>query len=416
MMRSMFAGVSGLRSHQQMMDVVGNNISNINTPGYKASRVVFQDTLSQVLRGGTGAAGPAGGVNPQQVGLGVRVAGIDMVNTQGPIQNTGRPTDVAIQGDGYFVVRSGAESLYTRGGSFGFDDAGNLTDPTGAVVQGWLADPVTGALTTTGPSGDIRIPLGQSIAPQKTGTVTIGGNLSSQAPVGAGSTVTTAIGIVDSLGATHRVSFDYTKTGPNAWTVQAKNAAGTDLGGPIALTFDGTTGALTAPTVAPEVELTGDGVAPGTTFTLDFGEAGTANAMTQFGGTSTAAALGQDGAPTGYLRSFAIADDGTVSGVFSNGRSKVLGQLAVAGFTNPAGLVKAGSGHMRAGASSGVASVGTPGGQGRGSLAAGALEMSNVELAQEFTNLMIAQRGFQANSRIISSSDDMLQELVNLKR
>ena len=417
MMRSMFAGVSGLRSHQLMMDVGGDNIANINTPGYKASRVVFQNTLAQVIRGG--AAGQLvgqGGVNPQQVGLGVRVAGIDMINTQGPIQNTGRPTDVAIQGEGYFIVRGGAETLYTRAGSFNFDNLGNLADPTGSIVQGWLSDQATGALTTTGPATDIKLPLGQSIAPQTTTKVTLGGNLSSQAAAGAGSLSSTAIAVIDSLGATHRVSFDYTKTGNNAWSLQPRDDAGNALGAAIALTFDGNTGGLLTPAAPPSVTLPAKDGAEPTTFNLDFGVAGEANALTQFGGASTAAALDQDGSPTGYLRSFAIADDGTVSGVFSNGRSKVLAQLAVAGFTNPAGLVKAGNGHMRAAAGSGDAMVGTPGGQGRGSLAAGALEMSNVELSQEFTNLMIAQRGFQANSRIISSSDEMLQELVNLKR
>ncbi len=150
MMRSMFTGVSGLRSHQLMMDVVGDNIANINTPGFKGSRVMFQDTLSQALRGGAAASNGQGGVNPQQVGLGVRVAAIESINTQGPTQNTGRPTDVAIQGEGFFVVRAGVEQLYTRAGSFGFDNVGNLADPMGAIVQGWLADPRPASSRSTG--------------------------------------------------------------------------------------------------------------------------------------------------------------------------------------------------------------------------------------------------------------------------
>lgn len=413
MMRSLFSGVSGLKSHQTMMDVVGDNIANINTPGFKGSRVVFSDTLSQALRAGGAATEQLGGTNASQIGLGVRVGGIDMVNTQGPLQATGRPTDVAIQGEGFFVVRSGSEQLFTRAGSFGFDNAGNLADPSGAIVQGWLSDPVTGALVINGPSSDIKIPLGQSIAPTATSTVTLGGNLKSSALPDGTSTVTTSVGVVDSLGATTQVRLDFTKTGDNTWKLEAFDDAGASLGSSN-LAFDPTTGALTPPAAPISFTLPARGGATATTFTTDFGVAGAANALTQFGGSSSISAA-QDGAATGYLRSFAIGDDGTVSGSFSNGRIKVLAQLAVSSFTNPAGLIKAGSSHMRASASSGASSIGLPGAQGRGSLAAGALEGSNVDLAAEFTNLMIAQRGFQANSRIISTSDEMLQELVNLK-
>ncbi len=412
MMRSLYAGVSGLRSHQTMMDVVGDNIANINTPGYKGSRVVFQNTLSQVLRGGSGANDALGGTNAQQVGLGVRVASVETVSTQGPVQSTGRPTDVAIRGEGYFVVRSGTEALYTRAGSFGFDDRGNLADPSGAIVQGWTADPTTGVMNVNGPAADIRLPLGQSIAPVITSSVALGGNLNAKAAVGT--PVTTAIGVVDSLGATRRVTFEYSRTGDNSWSVSATDEDGNEIGTG-ELEFDADSGLLVGDP-SPTFVLPGRDGSTDTTFRGDFGDAGKAGSLTQFSAATTAAAISHDGAATGYLRSFSIADDGTVSGVFSNGRTKVLAQLALAGFTNPAGLMAAGSGHMRAGASSGEPSVGLAGGVGRGTLAAGALEGSNVELAQEFTNLMIAQRGFQASSRIISTSDEMLQELVNLKR
>ena len=414
MMRSMFTGVSGLRSHQLMMDVVGDNIANINTPGFKGSRVMFQDTLSQALRGGASASNGQGGVNPQQVGLGVRVAAIETVSTQGPTQNTGRPTDVAIQGEGFFVVRAGGEQLYTRAGSFGFDNVGNLSDPMGAIVQGWLADPTTGVLPVDGPPTDIRLPLGQSIEPVVTTTVAIGGNLSANTRVGA-PPVQFGTEVIDSLGSSRRVNFALTKADDNTWTLQPTDEDGAGIGDPVALQFDGATGTLRDPG-ALSFTLPGRSGATDTTFTLDFGAPGSAAALTQFGGSNSARPMGQDGSPTGYLRSFAIADDGTISGVFSNGRSQVLGQLAIAGFTNPTGLVKAGSSHLRAAAGSGAATIGVPGEQGRGTFAAGSLEMSNVELAQEFTNLMIAQRGFQANSRIISTSDEMLQELVNIKR
>ena len=292
MMRSLYAGVSGLRSHQTMMDVVGDNIANVNTPGYKASRTVFETALAQQIKGGSAAA-PAGqpatigGMNPQQHGLGVRVGAIEAVHTQGPIQNTGRPTDLAIGGEGFFLVALGGDNLYTRSGAFGWDDQGNLTDPSGAIVQGWVAAP-DGSVTSDGAPGNITVDMAQ--------------------------------------------------------------------------TYDGTT------------------------------------------------------TPPATLRSIAVGADGTISGTFSNGLSRPLARVALAGFTNPAGLVSAGSGHFRPSAASGPPAVGEAGGVGRGTLVSGALEGSNVELAQEFTNLMIAQRGFQANSRIISTSDEMLQELVNLKR
>ena len=416
MMRSMFAAVSGLRAHQLMMDVVGDNIANINTPGFKASQVVFEDTLSQLLRGGSAAGDGVGGVNPEEVGLGVRAAGTETIDTQGAIQNTGRPTDVAIQGAGFFITRVGSDQLFTRAGSFSFDDSGQLVDPSGAVVQGWVADPTNDKITTTGPAGDIKLPLGQAIPPVATTDVVLGGNLSADAV--AGDKVTTAIEIVDSLGASHRMTFEYDKTAtPNEWTLKVTDDKGNQVGSDATLTFDSVTGNLTSPAAGsfPSYAYTDPNTNATSTFTADFGTTGDANAIRQYGGESTAAALSQDGAPSGYLRSYSVADDGTISGVFSNGRSKVLAQLALATFSNPSGLTKQGDGHLRAAAGSGLPSIGTAGTNGRGSLAAGALEMSNVDLGQEFTDLIIAQRGFQANSRVITASDELLQDLVNLK-
>jgi flagellar hook protein FlgE len=410
MMRSMFAGVSGLRSHQVMMDVVGNNIANVNTVGFKSSRVIFQDTLSQMLRGSSGGTGEAtAGVNPQQVGLGVRVGGIDIVFAQGASQLTGKATDVSIQGDGFFVERIGAETLYTRAGSFSFDPQGFLTDPSGGVVQGWLAA-TDGSIVTNAPISDLKLPVGQVIEPIPTKTVNLGGNVSADAPI-TDPPVQTAVEVIDSLGAKVRVSFDFVKTADNTWTLTAKDATGASIG-TANLVFDPATGKLTTPATMPSFTFDpGDGSAP-LTFTADMSN----GALTQFGGPSTAAALGQDGSGSGYLRSFAISDDGIVSGVFSNGKSKTLAQLAVATFANPQGLVKAGGSMYRASSVSGTPLAGIGGTAGRGSLAAGTLEMSNVDLAQEFTNLIIAQRGFQANSRIITASDELLQDLVNLKR
>jgi flagellar hook protein FlgE len=412
----MFAGVSGLRSHQVMMDVVGNNIANVNTVGYKSSTVLFQDTLSQLVRGASGGTGEAtAGVNPQQVGLGVRVGATDMVFSQGASQLTGRATDVAIQGDGFFVMRMGTETLYTRAGSFGFDQNGFLTDPSGAVVQGWMGT-VDGTISTNSPVGDIRLPVGQVISPVATTKVTVGGNLSTTA-LPTDPAISTAIQVIDSLGTPQRITVNFLKTGDNAWEMEVFGPDGqTQIGSPIPLSFDPATGELSSPTTLPSFSFQPPGGADTLAFEIDFGAVGVPNSLTQFGGTSTAAAIGQDGTTTGYLRSFAISDDGVVSGVFSNGRSQPLARIAMGAFNNPGGLVKAGQSLYRASGASGQALVGTPGTAGRGSMAAGTLEMSNVDLAQEFTSLIIAQRGFQANSRIITASDEMLQDLVNLKR
>ena len=414
MLRSMFAGVSGLRSHQTMMDVVGNNIANVNTTGYKSSRVTFMDTLSQLQRGASGGAIGDGGVNPQQVGLGVKVGAIDTVTTQGSVQSTGRSTDVAIQGEGYFVVRNGPETLYTRSGAFGLDSAGNLVDPTGYLVRGYAAD-ANGVVNPNGPLTDIRLPLGQSIAPKATDNVTVGGNLKAGAVTGE--TVVTSIDVFDAQGKALPVTFTFTKdAAANSWTLSARDRAGAAIAGtPATVTF-GPNGQLATPANGKVTFAPGAGATPTPGFTLDLGLPGGTQSLTQFGGVSSATALDQDGQATGTLRSFAVGNDGTVSGVFSNGESKALAQLALASFANAGGLVKEGDNHMRADNNSGLPQIGTPGGAGKGNLAAGTLEMSNVDLAQEFTNLIIAQRGFQANSRIISTSDELLQELVNLKR
>lgn len=413
MMRSMFAGVSGLQSHQIMMDVVGNNIANVNTVGFKSSRVMFQDALSQLLRGASASSGlVTGGVNPQQVGLGVRVGSVDSIFTQGANQLTGRSTDVSIQGDGFFIVRQGSANLYTRAGAFSFDAEGYMVDPSGTVVQGWLSE--NGAIQTNSPIGDIRLPVGQVVPPEATETVVLGGNLSSDTLVGA-PPVSTAIEVVDSLGAAHRVSMEFVKTADNAWTMSVFDPAGNAIG-TANMTFDPGTGELLTPAAPPSFTFTPTGGADPLTFNIDFGEAGAPDSITQFGGESTAAATAQNGTPKGYLRSFAISDSGVVSGVFSNGVSRELARIALATFNNAAGLQKAGQNLFNATAASGLPVTGPAGTAGRGSMAAGTLEMSNVDLAAEFTSLIIAQRGFQANSRVITVSDEMLQDLVNLKR
>jgi len=408
MLRSMFAGVSGLRTFQTMMDVVGNNIANVNTAGFKSSQVTFGEAISQLLRGASGATAERGGINPVQVGLGVRVASIDGVFTQGASQVTGRNTDIAIQGDGFFILDTGSERVYTRAGAFTFDENGTLTGPNGTLVQGWSADEA-GVVNNTSPVQDIRIPIGQVIEPLATSVVEVGGSLSASTPVGG--TAVASIAVFDSLGAEHEAQFTFTKTAVNTWSVGVGIGGNAGTVTPATVTF-GVDGQLTSSS-----PLVVSGFTPPGADALDFDvDINGTLPIVQFGGASTVEANNKDGRSIGFLVGYAIGNDGTIDGQFSNGEQKLLGQIATATFSNPSGLLRSGDSAFASTVGSGEPLVGTAGSGARGLLSAGTLEMSNVDLAQEFTNMIIAQRGFQANSRVITTSDEMLADLVNLKR
>ena len=398
MLRSLFSGISGLRAHQQMMDVTGNNIANVNTTGYKSSQTVFQDTLSQMVNAAGAPQNQAGGTNPAQVGLGVRLASINANFGQGAAQTTGKSSDMMIQGDGFFVVKSGGEALYTRAGSFTFDANGSLTTPNGQIVQGWSADG-SGNVNTAGAPGDIKLPIGISLAPEETTRFTLTDNLSFEAPQNTavapartpGSFKVIPIPVIDQNGASDILEVTLTKTGPNQW-------------------------AATTPAGNPAVPITFTNGKPNTnTITID-GYSVDITDVTYYSGNTEARVSASDGAAAGILSSYTVSNTGQIVGVFSNGLKQTLGQLALANFNNVNGLEKIGDSMFRSTVNSGLAQVGAAGSAGLGLITSGALEMSNVDLAQEFTNLVIAQRGFQANSRIITTSDEILQELVNLKR
>ena len=411
MLRSMFSAISGLRAHQTKMDVTGNNIANVNTVGFKGSQTVFQDTLSQVIRAGGAPAADRGGTNPAQVGLGVKVAAVTTNWTQGATQSTGRSTDFMIEGDGFFVTRGGTEQLYTRAGSFDFDGTGKLVTPDGKILQGWMAD-AQGVVNPNGPIGDLSVPYGQLVNPSPTTTGSVVGNIPSETAVG--DSLQTGITMYDSQGVPQKVFYNFTKLpAANAWELDIVHENGVTLVSNAAVTFNAS-GALTVPASGSLPAFT---PTPAATFpswtnpvTIDL------SGMTQFGGANTITAPEQDGFALGSLQSFQLGNDGTIMGVYSNGLRQPLGKLALASFNNPGGLEKAGSSSFRVGTNSGIANVGQAGAGGRGLLNSGALEMSNVDLAEEFTGLIVAKRGFQANSRVITSSDEILQDLVNLKR
>ncbi|PWW21302.1 flagellar hook protein FlgE [Geodermatophilus normandii] len=395
MLRSMFSAISGLRAHQTKLDVTGNNIANVNTVGYKSSQTVFEDTLSQVIRNGSAPTAETGGTNPAQVGLGVKVAGITTNFGQGSTQNTGRATDFMISGDGFFVTKAGNENLYTRAGSFDYDGAGNLVTPDGAQLQGWLAR--GGSVDPNGPIDALKIPFGQVMAPKATNAGTLLGNLSTSAAVG--DEVETQVTAYDAVGTAHEIALSFRRTAAG-WDVAATENGAPRGSGAIAFDAsgrlaDGTSVDVAVGTGSMRIDLDG---------------------MTQYGGKTSLTPSGVNGNAMGTLQSISLSGDGTIMGVYSNSLREPIGKLAMATFANPGGLSKAGNSSYRVGDNSGQAVVGEAGTGGRGTLTAGALEMSNVDLAEEFTGLIVAQRGFQANSRVITSSDEILQDLVNLKR
>jgi flagellar hook protein FlgE len=396
MLRSLFAGISGLRTHQTMLDVTGNNIANVSTTGFKSSTSVFEDTLSQMLAAAGAPTGSAGGTNPAQVGLGVRVAGITTNFAQGSAQATGRSTDLMISGDGFFVVRQGAEDLYTRAGAFNFDANGLLVTPDGSAVQGWSA--TNGTIDTNGVIGDIRLPVGATLPPVATTTVGLTGNLPGDAAVGT--VEHSSIKVYDAAGTAANLDLTFTMGAGGVWTVGS--SSGTVSPATLSFTGSGATPSATSVTFSP----TGGGPS----ISVDTSK------LTGFSGQNSMAATSQDGSAAGTLQAFSMSPDGTLVGVFSNGLKSPLGQIALANFNNPPGLEKVGGSLYRTTVNSGTPQLGTASTGGRGSLASGELEMSNVDLAAEFTNLIVAQRGFQANSRVITTSDQILEDLVNLKR
>jgi flagellar hook protein FlgE len=396
MLRSLFSGISGLRAHQQMMDVTGNNIANVNTTGYKSSQTVFQDTLSQMVNAAGAPQNQSGGTNPAQVGLGVRLASINANFGQGAAQTTGKSSDMMIQGDGFFVVKSGGESLYTRAGSFTFDANGALTTPSGQIVQGWTGK--DGEINTAGAPGNITLPIGVSLKPTVTENVTFTGNFSNEAPVGTKKEI--PIKVYDQAGTANTMVATYEKTGATEWTVSLPDGSSA----PITFTEGKAVGSPDPDTGEDSGKVTVG------TFTFDIHD------LTQFSGNTEARVSNSDGSGAGVLASYTVSNTGQIVGVFSNGLKETLGQVALANFNNVNGLEKIGDSMFRSTVNSGLAQVGAAGSAGLGLITSGALEMSNVDLAQEFTNLVIAQRGFQANSRVITTSDEILQELVNLKR
>ncbi|MEM8923627.1 MAG: flagellar hook protein FlgE [Actinomycetota bacterium] len=412
MIRSMYAAVSGLQSHQTMMDVVGNNIANVNTHGYKRSTTMFEDVLSQTVRGAGTPTDNLGGTNPAQVGLGVTVSGTAQNFNQGFLQITNRDLDLAIQGDGFFVLNYDGEDKYSRAGTFFVDAENRLVASDGALVQGWMADPLTGEISTNFNTENLSIPIGDQSPPVITTEVKFGGNLPGEAAIS--DTVVAGLEMYDAQGNAVQLEVTFTKTNTHEWTASATYgtpATAITLTDNV-LTF--TNGEVTAPADFDINIAAGQIPDMGAVSMVIGGD--TERRMTQFGDDASVTAFSQDGSAAGILTSVRIGTDGVIAGTFTNGRTQAVAQLAIANFSNPEGLERVTGSSWRPSVNSGLAQVGTTDSGGRGIISAGTLEMSNVDLAYEFTSLIQAQRGFQANSRVVTSSDELLQEIVNLTR
>jgi len=415
---SFSAGLSGLNANAQYLSVIGNNLANINTVGFKASSVSFSDLVSQSV-GGTS-------INPMQVGLGVVTGSISPVFSQGAIESSRESTNAAIQGNGFFMVRTNDGVAYTRAGNFTFNAAGELVTPDGNRVQGYTnVDPVTGAIVTTGAPADILVRPGVLRPPVTTTTLNTQINLDANAPITGAPNFTSSVKIYDALGAPHVVTIAFEKTGAGQWTYTASvpqadvdGNPGDFVLGTGALTFDGT-GQMTVPNadivlVGPPQWANG---AAGNDITWDITPPPAATpSITSYASKSETSSITQNGSPAGQVTGVEIKPDGSIMATFGAGDSLAIGQIALANFNNPKGLVKLGSHLYGESQSAGIANVGVAGTGGRGTLIGSAIEQSNVDIAAEFTQMILAQRGYQANSRTITVSDEIIAETLQLKR
>ncbi len=420
MLRSMYSGIGGMKNFQTKLDVIGNNIANVNTYGFKKGRVTFKDIASQTMSGASSAQNNRGGTNAKQIGLGSAVASIDTIMTNSSLQTTGRLLDLGVDGDGFFVVKNGNQQYYSRAGNFDIDSIGNLVNSDGMKVQGYGLNAAGKIDKST--MINLTIDKNATILPQQTSNIKFGGNLSSlvdhTTAIVADKQVKLDTTIRDSQGKELAVNITYQKSAVNTWqaSLSYKDSTGATqtVNNFANLVFKNDGSLDSALTTVSNVTITpGGGVNP-ITFSninkqLDF------SALTQTSEASSTSVKEKDGSASGSLTSFTFGQSGEITGVFSNGQVKSLGQIALATFSNPGGLLKTGGNTFQESNNSGIPNIDVPG-NSRGVVQAGTLEMSNVDLSEEFTDMIVAQRGFQANSRIITTSDQILEELVNLKR
>jgi flagellar hook protein FlgE len=419
MSSSFSIALSALEAESQAINTTGNNLANMNTTGFKESEVDFKDLFSQYY-------GTSSGV---KTGLGVGLPQGNQVFTQGSIQSSQSPLAAAIQGNGFFVVQGPTgQPLYTRDGTFQTDLAGNLQTSTGETVQGWMA--TSSGINTSGPTSSITLPTGQVLPPVATQNFTLSANLDATGVAGTSTgTFSAPIQVVDSLGNTHNLTVTFTQsaTAANTWSYQVTIPSGDLTGGtpgqqtsllatPGSITFnsDGTMSAAggTAP-VAVGISGLADGASNMSINWALFNSSGAGN-LTNYAETSNLASSSQDGEPPSELTSVAIQTGGQVVGTYSNGQTKVEAQLAMAAIENPESLDNVGNNNFAVSSGTAIPAVGVPQTGGRGQILGNSLESSNVDMASEFTHLIVYQSAYQASSRVISTVNNMNQDLFSL--
>ncbi len=412
MFTSFSTALSALSACSTAVDVVGNNLANLNTNGFKASAVSFYDLVTQSLGAGLGET---------QVGFGVARPITIRQFTQGAIQSSSGALDAAVQGDGFLVVKnhSNGAQLYTRGGQLQVDQYGYLLTATGEYVQGWTA--LDGVVDTNSALGDIMVPVGTLKAPIISTDFSFDLNLNAAAA--EGDEFSTSIKVYDSLGASHLLTVTYTKTATaNQWNYSISvpdadlTAAMTPVTGTLTFGSDGVLTDPAADAAMPTVAITGlaNGAAD-MNLTWHLYD-GTTPRLTQYSQENALSANAQNGSPAAQLTKVGLADGGAILAQYSDGEQKVVGQLAMASIRNPESLIAVGDNNYQLSARTALPAIGVPNTGGRGTILGGAVEYSTVDIAKEFTNLIVLQRGYQANARIITAVDDMSQETINLKR
>ncbi len=400
------AAISGLSADQQWLNVISQNIANINTVAYKSSRVTFSQALLDTLRGASTPTPTLGGINPEQVGSGgaVNLGTVDVNMGQGSLHSTGINTDLALQGSGFFIVQGPTGVSYTRAGNFYLDANGNLVNAQGDFVQGWV--PNSSGQITTSPTTltNLQILPGEAMAPRATTAIDFAGNLN--VADASGTVLTVPVTTYNSNGTPVSVDFLLTDQGGNQWSVSAEPSGSTSATVLGTLTFN-SSGQMTADTVTTYTPPpAGGGTSPAITLTL--------SSLTQYASQDSVQALSQNGFSAGTLTGFTINPDGSITGAFSNGDTKVLGQVAVAAFTNPSGLLNQGQNLWGATNNSGAAQIGPSGTGGRGTIQAGSLEQSNVNLSQQLVDMIEAQQGYTANAKVISVAQVLMQTATGM--
>jgi flagellar hook protein FlgE len=410
-MASFAIPLSGLEANSEWLNTISNNLANLNTDGYKDQTLNFGDLLYQMQ-------GTAGNDDPIQFGSGVQVNGTTSNFTNGTVDSTGVASNMALQGNGFFVVKNDGVTDYTRAGDFTVNSSGQLVNPSGDLVMGYPA--VNGVVSTTSALGPITVNQAATIPAVPTTSFDTVTNL--QAGSAAGATFSTPISVVDSLGVSQTLSIQYTNTGTNTWsyniTLPASATGGTGNPTTVAtgsLTFN-SSGALTSPAAAiTGINITGlsDGAAP-MSLTWNLADANGNPTLTQQDSASATTTTNQNGYGVGTLTGYSVLADGTVQGQFSNDQTLALGQVTVASFANVQGLTQTSNGNFQSSIASGAAVFGQAGVGGNGTITGGAVEESNVDLSTEFSNMIVAQQGYEANAKALTTFDQISQATIQL--